>query len=452
MEFLNNLWIAFSTPNEGLINVVLFVGTFVENFLLMKTFLKITNTNVNFKKKLLYILLISFLSILSRIFIPTPYYLFFNYLVLFITTKYIFKIKILKTFLGTFCFYIIFGLIGFLILNPFLKIANITSYELDNIAIYRIIYLTIIYIIMTLIFLVIKHKKYKLSILDNLDKKNKTIIIISFLLGLITLCLHIFIAFYYVYFTQNGLPILFSSLSFLSLLAYFIISIYTLIKANELFKTTEALHSAEEYNKTLQIIHDSVRCFKHDFDNIVMTIGGYIHTDDIEGLKNYYSNLQSECQSANNLYILNPNVVNDPGIYSLLTNKYYKAEEKNIKLNFSFLLDFNKLNMNTYEFARILGILIDNAIEASNECDEKIVNISFRNEDKNNRQIILIENTYIDSKIDMNKLFDKGVSGKENHTGLGLWEVKKIIKKHNNLNLYTNKNEKYFIQQLELYN
>ena len=212
------------------------------------------------------------------------------------------------------------------------------------------------------------------------------------------------------------------------------------------------MHNAEEYNKTLQIIHDSVRGFKHDFDNIVMTIGGYIHTNDMEGLKNYYSNLQEDCQMANNLYMLNPNIVNDPGIYNLLTNKYYKAEEKNIKLNFSFLLDFSKLNMNIYEFTRILGILTDNAIEAANECEEKIINISFRNEEKNNRQIVFIENTYKNNDIDIEKLFEKGVSGKENHTGLGLWEVRKIVKKHKNLNLYTNKNDKYFTQQLEIYN
>ena len=48
-------------------------------------------------------------------------------------------------------------------------------------------------------------------------------------------------------------------------------------------------------------------------------------------------------------------------------------------------------------------------------------------------------------------MFQKGVSGKENHTGLGLWEIRQILKKNNNVNLYTNKNEKYFSQQLEIY-
>lgn len=117
----------------------------------------------------------------------------------------------------------------------------------------------------------------------------------------------------------------------------------------------------------------------------------------------------------------------------------------------TFLLDLSTLNMKIYEFARILGILLDNAIEASEECNEKIINITFRNDIRNNRQIISIENTYQNKEIDTEKIFEKGVSEKENHTGLGLWEVRKIIKKNNNSNLFTSKTDKFFSQQLELY-
>lgn len=139
------------------------------------------------------------------------------------------------------------------------------------------------------------------------------------------------------------------------------------------------------------------------------------------------------------------------GIYNLLTSKYHEAESKDIKMNMTFLLDLNTLKMKIYEFARILGILLDNAIEASSECDEKIINITFRNDSKNNRQLITIENTYQNKNIDTEKIFEKGVSEKENHTGLGLWEVRKIIKKNSNANLFTSKTDKFFSQQLELY-
>ncbi|MBS6252643.1 MAG: sensor histidine kinase [Clostridia bacterium] len=219
----------------------------------------------------------------------------------------------------------------------------------------------------------------------------------------------------------------------------------------KLVQTKEQLKSAEEYNKTLRILHDNVRGFKHDFDNIVTTIGGYVKTNDMKGLQKYYYQLEDDCQKVSSLYVLNPEIINNPGIYNLLSIKHREAESKNITVNMSLLLDLNKLKMKIYEFARILGILLDNAIEASEECEDKIINIIFRDDDRKHRQLVTIENTFKNKNVDTVKIFGKGISEKENHTGLGLWEVNKILKKNTNVSLFTSKNEKYFSQQLEIY-
>ena len=317
----------------------------------------------------------------------------------------------------------------------------------NTIMIYRIPFAFLTYIIVLIISKVIKYKSVTINILENFDKKNKAIITLNFIFGLFNIMFQGIITAYY----TDTLPIQITFLNFISLLMYFVLSFLSLAKISNLVTTTQNLESAEEYNKTLNILHDSVRGFKHDFDNIVTTIGGYIKTNDMEGLTNYYSQLEEDCARVNNLYILNPDIINNPGIYNLLTTKYSEAEEKGIKVNLTFLLDLNDLHMKIYEFARILGILLDNAIDAASECDEKILNIVFRNETKNNRNIILVENTYKDKNVDLNEIFNKGVTGKDNHTGLGLWEVRQILNKNNNINLHTNKNEKYFTQQLEIY-
>lgn len=66
-------------------------------------------------------------------------------------------------------------------------------------------------------------------------------------------------------------------------------------------------------------------------------------------------------------------------------------------------------------------------------------------------QLIIIENTYKDENLDIDKIFEKGVSGKEDHTGLGLWEVKKLVKKNNNVNLIPKAENGLFTQRLEIY-
>ena len=182
---------------------------------------------------------------------------------------------------------------------------------------------------------------------------------------------------------------------------------------------------------------------------------GYVTTEDIKGLKKYYSQLLEDCQRENNLTTLNPSIINNPAIYSLLASKYYLASEQGITINLEVFIDLNEINMKIYEFTRVLGILLDNAIEASSQCNEKIINIYFRNNEKKNMQEIIIQNTYNNKDINIDEIFQKGYTSKtsenENSHGLGLWEIRQILKKRNNLNLYTTKSEKYFTQQLEVY-
>lgn len=447
MGILNNLWLAISMPNEGLTNLMMIPITFLENFLTMYLFISILNVNSNKTQKFTYVILMSFISLSSMYILPNPFNVFLNYFMMILLIFIVFKLSILKSIIAAVSSAAVFSLIGFLVLNPYLTLLNLSSEQLMITPIYRLGYLCIMYLFVLLLIFFLKNRNLKLNILDDIDNKNKYIIFINFALGILALIVQSFITFYYL----DKLPIAMTFLSFISLLAYFSVNIYSLTRVMKLNLTTKKLESAEEYNNTLRILHDNVRGFKHDFDNIVTTIGGYIKTNDMEGLKKYYEQLEDDCQRVNNLYILNPEIINNNGIYNLLTKKYHEADEKDIKVNITFLLDLATLHMKIYEFARILGILLDNAIEASSECKEKIINLTFRNDTKNSRQLIIIENSYSNKDIDMEKIFEKGISEKENHTGLGLWEVRKLIKKNNNINLYTSKNDKFFSQQLEIY-
>lgn len=448
MEFFNMIWNAISTPNETLINIFLVFATFfIEiplTFSIITSIFKIEYTK---RQKYIYILSASTISLLSMFILNNPFNIAFNYISNFIIIYFVFSIGKFKSMIATIFPSIIFSLLIALFLNPYLTLLNITYEQVNDIPIYRFPLLIFIYLIVLIFVIILKSKNFTIKILNNFDKKNKSIIILNFIFGCLTIIIQSLLTINYI----DILPIGFTFFNFICLLTYFCLSFYSLAKIMKLVTTTQKLESAEEYNKTLHILHDSVRGFKHDFDNIVTTIGGYVKTNDMVGLKKYYSQLEEDCQKVNNLYLLNPDIINNPGIYNLLTAKYNEAIEKNIKVNITFLLDLNNLHMKIYEFTRMLGILLDNAIEAASECDKKILNISFRNDSKNNVNIIQIENTYLDKNVDIDYIFNKGITGKENHTGLGLWEVREILKKNNNINLQTTKTDEYFSQQLEIY-
>lgn len=448
MEFLNNIWTAISTPNETLITLLSIpLLIFIEAPL---TFYLISNFfNIKFSKKQAFIYIASTVitALIANYVIAWPFNIVLNYSSAFIILFFIMKLNFIQSLIATLFPSIVFNLAVNLIANPYLDLLKINLEQSATIAIYRIPFVLLAYLIVFIFCLILKYKKITINILENFDKRTKTIITLNFIFGFLNIFLQGVLSVRYI----DILPIEFTFFNFISLLFYFGLSFYSLAKIMNLVTTTQKLENEKEYNKTLHILHDSVRGFKHDFDNIVTTIGGYIKTNDMKGLEKYYSQLEEDCEKVNNLYILNPDIINNPGIYNLLTTKYSEAIEKGIKVNLTFLLDLNNLHMKIYEFARMLGILLDNAIEVASESDEKVLNIVFRNDSKNNRNIVLIENTYKDKNVNIDEIFNKGVTGKENHTGLGLWEVKQILKKNNNINLYTNKNDTYFSQQLEIY-
>ena len=104
--------------------------------------------------------------------------------------------------------------------------------------------------------------------------------------------------------------------------------------------------------------------------------------------------------------------------------------------------------MPIFDFCKILGIFLDNAIEAAEESDEREINIVFRRSAADKVQIFSIENTYKDKDVDTEKIFEKDFSTKNRNSGIGLWEVKNIVDRNKNVTLLTSKDKKFFTQKL----
>lgn len=450
IQFLNNIWIALCSENVELVKILLMPAMFIENYLFMKLFLIIFNVKSSNKQQALYTVLTALMGIVSSSILPDMYNILVNYASIVISIILIFKLDLLKSFISLIIPTFVFGILNVLLQKPFITIFNISLDALLTIPIYRFSFLLFVYLCVVLICLILKNFKnikFSLDFLDMLDNKTLAILIINLVVGFLTLCIQLVVNTFYI----DIVPILITLLSFILLIAFLSLSIYSFTRMIKLATTKMDLQTAEEYNKSLEILYDKVKGFNHDFNNIISTLDGFIDNTDMTGLKDYFEEVKKDCKITNNLSVLNPRIINNPGIYSLLNNKYFKATNCGVTFDIDFFLDLNKLNINTYKFSRILGILIDNAIEEAEKCEEKIVRLTFKHEDRNNRAIITIENTYSNKDVDINAIFKKGISGKENHSGIGLWEVKNYITKTKNLDLFTDKNDNFFIQELSIY-
>ena len=450
IQFLNNIWIALNSKNAVLMNILAIPFNIIEGYLSMKIFLTIFNVYTSKKQVFWYVISTVLIGRLSSKFILAPFNIIVNYTCIIILIKFIFHFNLLKCCISLISTVFVFGLINMLIQNPYMTMLNISLEQLTSVPIYNFSFLIIIYIITFIIIFIFRrfrNMKFSLDLFDTLDKRTLRILYANIFIGFLTLILQLIITQFYI----DIVPIIITSLSFILLIAFLTLSIYSFTRMIKLANTRKDLESAEEYNKSLEILYDNVKGFKHDFDNIISTLDGFILNNDISGLKEYFEDVKKDCKITNNLAILNPRIINNPGINSLLNNKYFKATNLGITFDIEFFLDLNKLKINIYEFSRILGILIDNAIEEAEKCNEKIVKLNFLRENRNNRASITIKNTYTNKNVDIEKIFNKGESGKEHHSGIGLWEVKNYIKKSKNLDLFTTKDSKFFIQELSIY-
>ena len=444
---LSSIWNLLVTEDEILTKIITSFPIFIEAWLVLKLFTSILRIKYTKKQSAIYVILFPVFSLISKFFIPSPFNTLVNYIVMFILIKLVFKLNVIQSLLSVIIPTVIFALLEILVLKPILLIFNISVNQAQSTPIYEMLYLSILYTFVLILIKIINALKLKFDSSQEFTLHNKHIVIGNLVFGFFTLSIELAITAFY----TDKLPFIITFLDFISLLAYFFISFYSLVKTMKLQITTRDLENAENYNTTLSILYDNVKAFKHDFDNIIFTIGGFIDSNDMEGLKIYYNSLEKECQNINNISLLNPTLINNPGIYNLLTVKYQKAKVENVDIQLEFFFDLKQLRMPVYDFSRMFGIFLDNAIEASALSKEKIVKILFRDSSNSNVQIIQIENSYQNKNVNTKNIFEKGVTEKENHLGMGLWEVNKILKRNNNVNLLTEKNDNYFKQCLEIY-
>lgn len=236
----------------------------------------------------------------------------------------------------------------------------------------------------------------------------------------------------YAYITKNNTLMHVNNFVLMGISVFYII--YNLIEKYKLNKNLLYIETLEYDKKLLTTENDRIKIFKHDFNNIIQAMNGYVLSEDIPSLKTYIKKMIKDVNEIEEINIGNKYFLNNKAIANLFSKKYQKAKKENVDIKFEVMFELKLLNKYEYEIIRILGIFLDNAIEAVREEEEKeIAVLLIRNNDE---KIIIVENTCT-KDVDLNKIYTKDFSTKKNNTGLGLWEVKNLVDKNSNFSLMT---------------
>ncbi len=424
------------------------IQTIVNSFLTITISKKLSKLTFSRKQIIIHTVITAFSLTVSTIL--TTLLPGFNTLVMilliFLSIKFVLKVKSLKSLFTVILMIPFMFLTELLAAGIFIFITQKDATYLLNSPILKFsVILTQNFILFILLsfynIFVLKTKKLD-KILEYLSSKQLKIFIMAVVIYILPQ-LFIFIL------TKYSYPIYFLLLNVVQFILTGTFLLIYLKKDIEHDKAQSDLLISEMHNKTLGEMVDGIRSLKHDYNNIIQTLNGYLATKKYDVLNNYIEDLSKECNIINNLSMIDPKIFNEPGIYGIVGSKYFIAMEKNITFNFNIACDLNDINFPKPELTRILGILIDNAIEATEQTEKKYINLEIIFDDKKYADIIKISNTYDEAKsIDTNLIFEKGFSTKEVRSGIGLWEVKKLISKNSNSQIITTIENNKFIQTI----
>ncbi|WP_422396750.1 quorum-sensing sensor histidine kinase AgrC [Staphylococcus massiliensis] len=215
----------------------------------------------------------------------------------------------------------------------------------------------------------------------------------------------------------------------------------------------EELETYYKYTLKIESVNNDMRKFRHDYINILATLSDFIREDDMEGLRDYFNNHISPLQDSfqqKNFKLNGVENLQVRGIKGLLTTKVLQAQEKDIQISVEVADPIDYINMNMVDLSRILGIIMDNAIEASEQIKKPIIQIAFIKTDSS--IIIIVMNKCSSDTPRVHQLFKKDFSTKGKNRGVGLYTLKEITDSTSNVLLDTTIEGQYFIQKLDILN
>jgi len=248
---------------------------------------------------------------------------------------------------------------------------------------------------------------------------------------------------------QNNLAMF---LMYLALLAISIfVILYLAFKQYKMKQKGQEIKNFESYVASLEQINQDMRKFKHDYINILSTLRIFIDDKNYDGLHTYfYKHIleanQHEQLNQQAMMMLNNLKVNS--LKGLLTTKILQAQFHHVKFHIEIVEEITDIPLDPIILNRMVGILLDNAIEAAYEIENGEVRVALI--DMGETILLIVNNTFdVEKGIKVHEIYQEGFSTKGENRGLGLANLRQMKNNLKNVSLNTKISPPYFIQEIE---
>ena len=108
----------------------------------------------------------------------------------------------------------------------------------------------------------------------------------------------------------------------------------------------------------------------------------------------------------------------------------------------------DSIAMDPVDLTRMLGIYLDNAMEACLETARPVLNFHLGR--LNGDTVFIISNTFVDRGLSVAQMQKKGVTTKGNGHGIGLSNVSEILSRYDHIYHETSVRDGLFVQQVQI--
>lgn len=246
----------------------------------------------------------------------------------------------------------------------------------------------------------------------------------------------------------NGVIITVFTLS--TLLIFY--NMYDILKKNHELSLQQAQSSImQDYAHRMESLYEGIRSFRHDYRNTLATMQHYIDEENTKALKEYFHKtiLRDATVLSDDSFTLGRlHQLKDDAVKSLLYTKTVAILNHEINFELEIAESVPVLPMDSLTLCRILGILLDNALEASLDSAEKMLRIAVITTDTS--VLFSITNSTLALPVPVGALLDRGYSSKEGHEGIGLATVMELLDSIPCAELSTKYEDTVFCQTLDV--
>lgn len=220
----------------------------------------------------------------------------------------------------------------------------------------------------------------------------------------------------------RSFSVLQSVFTFVSFLAIWLLAVYLQTEISRRLNAEYLNDAMTRWQRESRDYMNTIRSQRHDFNLHLHAVSRLINSGKYDECQQYIKKLVNEAAAINDIM-----PVCDPVVGSMLYNMREEARRSGSEIYYDITYDMEDILCNGFECNKIIGNLLQNAIDALQSDEDKEYGIHLKIFKRRGNTVIISENRFVGEPSRIAGVFEPGYSTKKGHEGIGLSMIKRTV-------------------------